>query len=119
MDLAEWAHHFLIRNSKLKGWTVTGSGPTYTVEAKKTQRYAVSENLENAPQADVLITLNTKKNLGFAASHFDELPEMRILFANPTADAYWTLNIRMLRTFGDAKRFCKHPEAFTSEVPLV
>ena len=119
MDLNEWGHQFLIRNSKLKGWKVEGDGPAYDVTTKKTQRYLVSADAREHDGADVLITLNTEANLSWVASHFDELPESRIIFTNPQSDAYWTLNIKMLRSFGDAERFKKKPELFTSDVPVV
>lgn len=119
MDLSEWAHQFLIRNAKLKGWIVNGSGPEYTVESKAKQTYTVVEHAKDAPEANVLITLNTKANVRWVAEHFDEIPESRIIFANPQADGYWTLNIRMMRLFGDVDRFKKKPETFSTEVPLL
>jgi hypothetical protein len=119
MDLFEWSHQFLVRNSKLKGWQVSGDGPRYVVEAKASQRYLVVEDLSTATDADVIITLNSKANVTWAASSFDKLPEVRIIFANPDADAYWTLNVRMLRMFGDVARFKKTPKMFSGEAPLL
>ena len=119
MDLFEWSHQFLVRNSKLKGWSVSGEGPRYDVTAKSSQRYLVVEDLSSANDADVIITPNSKANITWAAAHFDELGDVRIIFTNPNADAYWTLNVRMLRTFGDAARFKKTPKMFTGEVPLI
>ena len=119
MDLSEWAHQFLIRNAKLKGWSVTGEGPEYEVTTRTVQRYLTCEDVSEHNGADVIITLNTEANLAWASSHFDELPESRIIFANPREDAYWTLNIKMLRSFGDVERFKKKPKAFMSDVPIV
>lgn len=119
MDLSEWAHHYLIRNSKLKGWTISGDGPIYTVEAKKSQRYLVTEALADASDADVIITLNTRENIAWSAEHLESLGDTRIVFANPTQDSFWTLNARMIRMFGDSERYRKKPEAFSTEVALV
>ena len=119
MDLFEWSHQFLVRNSKLKGWSVSGEGPRYVVQARTSQRYFVVEELSTASDADVIITPNSKENLSWASTHFDDLGDIRIIFTNPHADTYWTLNVRMLRMFGDVARFKKTPKAFSSEVPLV
>jgi hypothetical protein len=119
MDLSEWAHQFLIRNAKLKGWKVSGEGPRYDVTTKTQQRYLVCEAIQEHEGADVIITLNTQTNLNWVASRFDDLPEARIIFTNPTTDSYWTLNITMLRKFGDVERFKKKPKVFMNDVAFV
>lgn len=119
MDLDEWAHQFLVRNAKVKGWTFKRDGDGYRVTSTKAQRYGVSERLDDAGAADVIITLNSRENVRWAAEHLDELPEQRILFANPETNSFWTLNVRMLKAFGEPDRFRKKPETYSSEVAFV
>lgn len=119
MDLDEWAHQYLVRNAKLKGWTFERDGDGYIVEARTRQRYAVAERLEPIAGADVIITLNDRDNLRRASELLNELGETRVVFANPRADCFWTLNPRMLTRFGDPERFRKKPAAYSSEVPIL
>lgn len=119
MDLHEWAHQYLLRNAKLKGWSVKEDGRGYAVEAKSSRRYDVVGTLAERSEADVVITLNTKENVRWAAEHIDELGDLRVVFTNPAEDGFWTLNVRMMRSFGDIDRFRKKPESLSSEVPLV